>query len=268
MENNGQTLSAVVTTFNSAKTLEVCLASLSFADEIIVIDSGSTDATSEIAARHQATFIHNSWPGYGAQKNLGLKKASGAWVLFLDADEEVTSSLAKEVKDLLSTAAHSVYWIPITDIFLGSRLQHLHGNNPRLLRKDAATWNDAAVHEGVLLADGTIVPLGDAHSGRLDHEIIHHSYESVAAYLEKMHRYTSLDAKEMAATQKHRSGRPVHPWFGLPFVLGARQFVKLLLYRGGIFDGPAGWLWCLLSAYYEWELGRKYLALSLTSNKT
>lgn len=267
MTNNSPSVSGIVTTFNSAKTLERTLKSLSFVDEIIIIDGGSLDETEAIARKYNTRFIIHAWEGYGAQKNFGMEQARGQWTLFLDADEEITPPLAQEIRRVIVKPRHNVYWLKIIDIFAGYRLSHLHGHNPRLLRKGQAAWNNAPVHEEVVLRSGQHVKLGDAASAVLEQVILHHSYNSVAAYLKKMHKYTTLDAERTAASGLHRSGRPVKPWFGLPFILSTRQFIKLLLYRRGVLDGVGGILWSLLSAYYEWELAWKYMAI-IRSNKT
>lgn len=256
-------LSAIVITKNEASSIGTCLKALAFADERIVIDAGSDDATVDIAKASGATVYINPWPGYGAQKNYGMQKAGGDWVLFIDADEEVTPQLAQEIQHAISRRAPDFFWLKIVTVFLGKPLTHLYGHNPRLFKKGSGRWQSALVHEQVEHIDEEImIKLGDQHSGKLASHILHNSHESISSYLASMHQYTALDAQEMTKSGNHRSGRPVSPYLFLPLILAVRQAVKLLIYRRGFLDGIPGIVWCTLSAYYEWEMAHKYLAIS------
>ncbi|MBI3255377.1 MAG: glycosyltransferase family 2 protein [Candidatus Andersenbacteria bacterium] len=255
-------ISAIVITKNEAGTIERCLQALAFADERIVVDAGSNDATVELARKAGATVFTNPWPGYGPQKNVGLSHAQGEWVLFIDADEEVSPALAREIQTAIQDSSHDFYWLKIVTVFLGRPLTHLFGHNPRLFKKSAGRWTGAHVHEQVEHTDEEItIKLNDAHSAKLGTPLLHHSHPTIASYLQSMHQYTTLDAKEMAITHKHRSGRPIGGSPFLPLTLAVRQFLKLLFYRHGFLDGYAGLVWCTMSAYYEWEMAGKYLQL-------
>ncbi len=254
------TISAIVITKNEVLNIERCLKSLAFADETIVVDAESTDGTAEIARQRGAKVIVRPWPGYGAQKNFGASQATGDWLLFIDADEEVTSELAAAIQDSIKQSAKDFYWLRIVTVFLGKPLRHLFGHNPRLFRRQAGKWSEQHVHEQVEhIEEQVTIKLGDDHSGIITTPLLHHSHPTVASYLKKMHHYTTLDAKHMAETGRHRSGRTVRPGALLPYMLASRQFLKMLFYRKGVFDGPAGWVWCWLSGYYEFEMGKKYL---------
>jgi hypothetical protein len=255
-------LSAVVITKNEEDTIERCLKALHFADERLVIDADSEDRTISIAQDLGAQVYTNPWPGYGPQKNFGMEKAQGEWVLFVDADEEVSSSLAQEIRMTIENPQFDFYWLKIITVFLGKPLTHLFGHNPRLFKKTAGRWTDAFVHEQVEHIDeDVVIKLGDRHSAKLHEPLLHHSHPTITSYLTSMHQYTDLDAKEMANTDRHRSGRVVTPNILLPWTLALRQFFKLLIYRQGILDGPRGFLWCVFSAYYEYEMAQKYLTL-------
>lgn len=255
-------ISAVIITKNEEKNIAACIASLSFVDEIIVVDAESTDATREIATQSGAKVITQPFLGYGEQKNVGIDATQHDWLLFLDADERISDALREEIQHVTTSQSSPVYWITIEDIFLGKNLKHLVGHNPRLVRKGAARWNKNPVHEQLVYTDsGQTVRYKDGMSGEIPPPIIHHSHETVSSYLTKMHRYTSLDAEHMQQTGKHRSGREFRDSWLLPYVLGFRQFVKLLIYRWGILDGIPGIAWSVLSAYYEFEMGKKYRAL-------
>lgn len=255
-------LSAVVITKNEAENIQRCLDALTFADERIVIDAESTDNTATIAKQCGATVFTNPWLGYGPQKNFGLQKAQGEWVLFIDADEEVSKELAAEIMAAIASSDVDFYWLKIITVFLHTALHHLYGHNPRLFKKQSGRWSNAYVHEQVEHTDEEItIRLNDTHSKRLLHPLLHHSHATIASYLTSMHQYTTLDAKQMSEHDRHRTGRSVKPTLLLPFHLATRQFIKLALWRRGILDGFQGLLWCILSAYYEWEMARKYLWL-------
>ena len=260
-------LSAILITKNEARTIARALRSLAVADETIVVDSNSTDKTRAIAMQLGARVIRQDWLGYGPQKNVGLAAAQGDWVLFIDADEELTPSLAQEIKQVINSQspnqpASSVdfYWLRIVTVFLGKRMTHLYGHNPRLFRKSAGHWTAAAIHEQVVATSGSLLKLGGRNSTILTAPLTHFSHKSIASYLKKMHHYTSLDAEEISNTSHHRSGKPVTKSWLLPYQLSIKQFLKLYFYRRGCLDGYAGFIWSVLSAYYEWEMARKYLA--------
>ncbi len=258
-------LSAVIITSNEKNNIERCLQSAAWADERIVVDAHSTDGTPATAEALGARVFSRSWPGYGAQKNFGLRQARGPWVLFIDADEEITPELRREIIEALRQPAVDFYWLKIITIFLGRPLRHLYGHNLRLFRKNSGRWTNAKVHEQVTDSRGRTVELKSRDSVVMSSHLLHHSHRTVSSYLQKMHHYTSLDAQQMYRTGRHRSGRPVGPSFALPWRLSLRQFIKLYFYRRGFLDAGAGLIWCVLSAYYEWEMSVKYLRLRARS---
>jgi len=258
-------LSAIVITKNEEHNIIRCLNSLSFADEIIVVDAESTDQTASLAEKLGAKVFVRPWPGYGPQKNYGAREATGDWLLFIDADEEVTPALANEISAIIKNPTVDFYWLKIVTVFLHTPLTHLYGHNPRLFKKSAGQWTPATVHEQVeRYADHSeateyqLIQLDDRFSQVLQQPLLHHSHQTVASYLKRMHHYTTLDAEHMVQTGQHRSGRTVTATWWLPLQLASRQFLKLLFYRKGIFDGYAGCMWCFLSSYYEYEMGTKY----------
>ena len=261
-------LSAIVITRNEEDSIASCLASLSFADQVVVVDSGSTDNTVSVARQRGAQVYTHAWSSYGDQKNFGASKALGQWLLFIDADEQVSPALATTITALVGNTAaappHDFYWLRIITVFLNRPLPHLFGNNVRLFKKSAGQWDTAPVHEQVLTATDQTIKLGDQWSGRLFPPLFHYSHRTVTSYLTKMYHYTTLDARHMFRTQRHRSGKKYYPSVFLPYRLFVRQLVKLLFYRRGFMDGLAGCLWCVLSAYYEFDMAKKYNRLSRT----
>ena len=220
-------LSAVLITRNAAPVLEACLESLAFADEIVVVDSSSTDGTAEIAARRGARVVQKEWLGYGRQKQFAVEQAKHDWVLCLDADERVSPELAASLQAALAAPASPVYRMARRNRFLGRWLSHGEGYpdwSPRLFNRMNARWSDDLVHEKVLYA---VTP------GTLKGDLLHDSFDDLAAYLERQNRYTTLAARQ--AFDAGRSAGVLHLVLS-PIV----RFFKFYLVRLGFLDGVAG----------------------------
>ena len=220
-------LSAVVITKNAAAKLEGCLASLDFCDEIVVVDSGSTDHTMEIARKFNARVLEKEWLGFGRQKQFAVDQARNDWVLCIDADEFVSPQLASSIAKALSDPVAPVFRMPRRNRFLGRWLRHGEGYpdwSLRLFDRRAARWSDDPVHEKVLYA---VTP------GSLEGDLMHESSESLRDYMDKQNRYTTLAAQQLFDRGKSAS------FFQLvasPLV----RFVKLYFFRLGILDGLPG----------------------------
>jgi glycosyltransferase involved in cell wall biosynthesis len=222
-------LSAVLITRNAANVLESCLESLGFADEIVVVDSASSDGTAEIAARHGARVVQKEWLGFGRQKQFAVEQAGNDWVLCLDADERVSAELAASIASALAAPVSPVYRMARRNRFLGRWLAHGEGYpdwSPRLFNRMNARWSDDLVHEKVLFA---VTP------GTLQGDLMHDSTDDLARYLDRQNRYTTL-----AARQAFERGRSVGIFHLLlsPVV----RFVKFYILRLGFLDGVPGLL--------------------------
>ncbi len=220
-------LSAVVITHNAASQIGPCLASVAFAAEILVVDSGSADGTAELARAHGARVIEHPWRGYGRQKQYAVAQAAHDWVLCLDADERVSEALRDAIVAELGAPRGYVYAMPRCNRFLGRWLRHGEGYpdwNTRLFHRAHARWSDDPVHEHVLTTHPVI---------RLRGDLMHESAETLERYLEKQNRYTTLQAERMFAEGRSAGA------FGLVFSPLAR-FVKFYLVRLGFLDGVAG----------------------------
>jgi len=220
-------LSAVLITRNAAALLDACLASVRFAGEIVVVDSGSTDGTRDIATRHGARVIDKEWLGFGRQKRFAVEQAAHDWVLCIDADERVSPELAASIAAALAAPASTVYRMPRCNRFLGRWLRHGEGYpdwSPRLFDRRSAQWSDDSVHEKVLYA---VTP------GALQGDLLHESAEDLAQYLDKQNRYTTL-----AARQLFEAGRDA----GIVELLLSPvvRFFKFYVFRLGLLDGIAG----------------------------
>ena len=219
--------SVVLITHNAAAQLAECLASVAFADEVVVVDSGSSDGTIELAARYGARVVAKDWLGFGRQKQFAVEQAAHDWVLCLDADERVSAELAASVVRALQAPAAPVYRMARCNRFLGRWLRHGEGYpdwSPRLFDRRHARWSDDGVHEKVLYA---------VSPGTLEGDLLHESGEDLGRYLEKQNRYTALAAQEL-----HRRGqRAGLAELALSPLL---RFFKFYLLRLGFLDGLPG----------------------------
>jgi glycosyltransferase involved in cell wall biosynthesis len=251
-------LSVVIITSNEESNLGRTLESVRplVADgkgEIIVVDSGSTDRTVEIAKSFGARIFIEEWKGYAAQKNSAIDKAANNWVFSLDADEEISPRLAEDIAALLRTPSRpSGFFIPRKNMFLGRWIRH-GGFWPdpklRLFDRTSGRFEDRAVHETIKFR---------ALTAELVSPIIHHSYPTLSDYIEHMNRYSSLGAEMVAAEGKVRFSvinivfRPL------------ATFIYNYFFRLGFLDGREGLLLHLYHAVYvswkyakAWELSRR-----------
>jgi glycosyltransferase involved in cell wall biosynthesis len=222
-------LSAIIITRNAAAVLGPCLESLAFADEIIVVDSSSSDGTPELAARKGARVVRKEWLGFGRQKQFAVEQASHDWVLCLDADERVSPELARSIESALAAPVSPVYRMARRNRFLGRWLSHGEGYpdwSPRLFNRLNARWSDDLVHEKVLFA---VTP------GTLDGDLMHESADDLSMYLERQNRYTTLAARQ--AFEEGRNANLAHLFLS-PFV----RFIKFYVMRLGFLDGLPGLL--------------------------
>jgi glycosyltransferase involved in cell wall biosynthesis len=244
--NIGRTLASVQTLVTDGK------------GEIIVVDSGSTDRTVEIAKSYGAKVFVEEWKGFAAQKNSAIDKAKGDWILSLDADEELSDGLTKEVEEICHGPAEDGfgsedgYWLKRQNHFLGRALRH-GGFWPdpklRMFRRGMGRVETRPVHETFQVT---------GRLGTLYDPLIHHSYPTLADYIDHMNRYSSLGA-EMAAAKGHQGfsllNIIIRPW---------ATFTYNYIFRLGFLDGREGLLLHLYHAVYvswkyakAWELTRK-----------
>jgi glycosyltransferase involved in cell wall biosynthesis len=231
-------LSVTVITRNESANIAAALESVAWADEIVVVDSESTDDTVAKAQRFTGRVIVRPWAGYAAQKNFAASLAAHDWILSLDADERVTPALAAEIRAALTgVPGHAGYRIPRVAHHLGRWIRTTDwypDEQLRLYDRRAAQWTGAYVHESVAVA-GTV--------GRLQHELEHFPYRDVADHLETIDRYTTLAARQMSDAGRRAGLLQIagHP----PFA-----FLRNYVLRGGFRDGVPGLIISTLNAYY------------------
>lgn len=231
-------VSAVLITLNAASQLENTLKSLQFCNDLVVVDSGSTDGTLTIAAQFGARVFHQEWKGFGPQKQYAVAQAKNDWVLCLDADEEVTAPLQQAIRHTLAdgqrgaSAAGSLagYKMARCNHFLGRYLRHGEGYpdlSLRFFNRQKANWNSEAVHEGVLGLSS------EAQFGLLQGDLLHHSAESLGQYLAKQNRYTDIQSSMLAESGKWPSTSKL-------VLSPVVRFIKFYVVRKGFLDGWAG----------------------------
>ena len=237
-------ISVVVITKNEEASIERCLRSVDWADEVIVLDSGSTDRTVEISQKLGARVsVTAYWPGFGPQKNRALERATSDWVLSLDADEWVTPDLRDEIRSVISRLDGPVaFRVPRLSSFCGRFMRH-SGWWPdhviRLFRRGAARFSDDVVHEHVIV---------EGKTGTLRAPIMHETFVDLDELLQKMNNYSSLAAQEM-----RHGGRKA----GLAGAVlrGLWAFTRTYFFRGGFLDGREGFMLAVATAegtYYRY----------------
>ncbi|MFM0134530.1 glycosyltransferase family 2 protein [Caballeronia grimmiae] len=237
-------LGIAIITYNAAARLAQCLDSVSFADDIVVIDGGSTDATVDIAKAHGArVLIRREWPGFGPQKNRALDALSTDWVLSIDADEVVTPELAASIRAAMDNPRADVYAVDRLSSFCDQWIRHSGWYPdwiPRLFKRGCARFSDDLVHERLVVQSGTPV-------ARLEGKLLHYSYEDFETVLRKLDAYSTA-----GALQRHAAGK--RGSLGIAITRGLWAFVRTYVLRRGFLDGRAGFMIAVFNAqtvYYR-----------------
>jgi glycosyltransferase involved in cell wall biosynthesis len=238
-------VTATIITFNEAANIRSALESLSWADEIVVVDSQSTDGTADIARQFTDKVIVRPWPGYTAQKNFAAGEARHDWIFSLDADERVTPALSGEIAGVLREPRASGYRVPRVTFHLGRWIRSTDwypDYQLRLYDRRRGKWSGRYVHESVK-AEGPVVDLRG--------ELLHYAYRDLAHHCQTMDRYTTLAARQMFE-EGRRTG-----WFDLALHPPA-AFLRNYVLRGGFRDGVPGLIVSAMNARY---VGLKFAKL-------
>ncbi len=230
-------VTVTIITLNESRHIAAAIDSAAWADEILVVDSGSTDDTVAIAAAKGVRVMSRTWPGYVDQKNYAASVAAHDWIFSLDADERVTPALADEVRRLVERdPAERAFRVPRVTFHLGRwvRTTDFYPDyQTRLYDRRAARWQGKYVHESVV-ADGP--------TGRLAHELQHYSYRDLSDHLDRINRYSTLAAQQMYESGRRAGAADllIHP---------PAAFLRNYVLRGGFSDGVAGLTLSLVNAY-------------------
>jgi glycosyltransferase involved in cell wall biosynthesis len=230
-------LSVVIITYNEEKNIRRCLESLQWADEIVVVDSHSTDGTPDICREMGARIVDSDWLGFGRTKKMATARATHDWVLSIDADEAVTPVLQQQIEQLLAGKPEfPAYRIRRSSFYLGTQIRHSGWDRDcpvRLFNRNYGTFNEKEVHESVKIPGA---------KGTLPGPLLHYSYPTVASHLAKMNRYTDLGAAEAVEKGKTSS------IFGAR-LRGTAKFINMFFLKRGFLDGAAGYLLARNSAF-------------------
>lgn len=235
-------LSVIVITKNEAQHIARCLQSVAWADEIIVLDSGSTDDTMNICKRFTEQVFVTDWPGFGPQKQRALDKAQHDWILSLDADEEVSDALKQEIQTAMLHADINGFEIPRLSSYCGKEIKHADwwpDHVLRLFRRDKGHFTDDVVHERVLVT-GKIQ--------RLKSPILHEAFVDLEEVLHKINSYSSLGAQKLFSQGKNAS-------VGLAIGKGFWTFIRTYFLKAAILDGAEGLMLAISNAegsYYKY----------------
>jgi glycosyltransferase involved in cell wall biosynthesis len=234
-------LTALVPSFNEEENIEECLKGLAWADEILVVDSFSTDRTVEIARRYAHRVVQHEYVNSATQKNWAIPLAAHPWVLVVDCDERVSPELREEIESVLANPGGlDGFIIPRRNIFLGRPMRYCgwgprDDTNVRLFRRDKGRYEDKEVHADVVVEGGRV--------GKLLSPFEHRSYRNISHYLQKAHRYTDWAARDVV-----RKGKPI----GADKIIlrPLATFFRMYVLKLGFLDGFNGLILCALSSYY------------------
>jgi glycosyltransferase involved in cell wall biosynthesis len=241
-------LSVTIITLNEENNIRDALESVKWADEIVVVDSGSSDKTVDICKEYTGKIFYNPWPGHIAQKNFAIDKASNIWILSIDADERITPELAKEIKEIVHCPKADAYAVPRHVFYLNKWINY-SGWYPdykvRLFRKDKGRWGGINPHDRVVVNGKVEYLKGD---------LTHYSYNDISHHINTINNFTTISAREYLKLGKKASVLNL-------ITRPPLAFFKKYILKQGFRDGLPGFIIAVSSAYYVflkyaklWEL--------------
>ncbi len=230
-------ISISIITKNEESNIERCLKSVSWADEIIVVDSGSTDKTLEICQTYHCKIIETEWLGFGLTKQIGVNAASNDWVLSIDADEEVTSELKNNILELTQSTKFHAFNIKRVSYYLKKRIKYSGWQTDyplRFFHKQYGNFNDASVHESVVMDNN--------NTSTIQALLYHYPYQSISSHISKINLYTQLGAEKLFDKGKKTT-------LIYAVLSGIVKFIKMYLIKKGFLDGKEGFILAVLSGF-------------------
>jgi glycosyltransferase involved in cell wall biosynthesis len=239
-------ISAVILCLNEESMIEGALESVKFADEILVVDSFSTDRTLEIARRYTDRILQHKFEGFAAQKNWAHEQATHDWVINVDADERVTPELATEIRQILQNPQHNAYLITRKNFFLGKEIRYGAWSGDkvlRLFRRDKARYPDIQIHSELVL---------EGEAGRCTSPMLHYSYRSLDDFVRRVQSYSGGGAEDAKKRGRTGSGWSIagHSFW---------HFFKAYIVKRGFLDGTEGLIIAMMGSYYTFlKYGKLY----------
>ena len=229
-------VSITIITKNEQKNIERCLKSVQWADEIVVVDSSSTDRTIDICQKFRCKIIESEWLGFGPTKRLAVDAASNDWIFSIDADEQVGEQLKVIILRTLKNPQLNGYRIKRVSYYLGKQVRYCGWQRDyqlRLFNRKFGNFNEKLVHESVNI-DGAV--------GRIEQPIFHYTYPTIQSHIDKMDRYTDLGTDQLIGKGKSSS-------ICMAVMRGMAKFLKMYLLHRGFLDGKIGFVLCYNSAF-------------------
>jgi len=235
MKSSSNNLSIVIITKNEEENIERCLKSAEWADEIVVLDSGSTDRTPQICRQYDCRFIEHEWHGFGRTKKYAVEQTCNNWILSVDADEEISQDLKETILQIIKNPKYNGYRINRRTFYLGKLINHCGWNRDyplRLFNKQYGNFNTEIVHESVEI---------EGEAGLIEEKLWHYNYPTIDSHIKKINRYSAMSARK-----KYEQGENV-TIIG-SFLKGAAKFFKMYLFQAGFLDGKKGLILSINSA--------------------
>ena len=244
-------ISATIITKNEGQNIERCLKSLQWVDEIVIVDSGSTDETVEICEKYNCKIVKSEWFGFGKTKKIAVNSATNNWIFSVDSDEEVTHELEIAIKEILKNPEYRGYRINRKSYYLGKMINHCGWDSDyplRLFNRENGNFNENDIHESVIV---------EGEVRKIESNLLHYTYPTISSHLSRINRYSDIQAKELKKKGKHYS-------LFIVLFFGLNKFLKMYVWKLGFLDGKEGLILCTNSAYgiylkylKLWELNRK-----------
>jgi (heptosyl)LPS beta-1,4-glucosyltransferase len=237
MKNRNVNISVAIITKNEEEIIGECLEAVSWADEVIVVDSGSSDDTVKIAKKHGARVFVNAWAGFGPQKNFALSKTRGKWILNIDADEIISPGLGEEILAVVkSKTTKAAYDMPFRNFFYGKWIRHgglYPDRHARLFRKGKGRFPDITLHE-YLQIDGEI--------GSLKNPVLHYTKGSITGHIASINTYTDIEKEQNIKSNYSPTGYTV-------FIRPLYRFIKCYFFKAGFLDGIMGLIFHVITSF-------------------
>jgi len=240
-----QPLSITIVTRDEENNIGRCLKSVQWADEIVVIDSGSADRTVEICRQFTNKIIETEWRGFGQTKKIAVNAATHDWILSIDSDEEVSEELKLAIQKILHNPDYHAYRVKRITFYLGKQVRHCGWGNEYQLKffnRKFGNFNDKIVHESVQIT---------GEVGKIEAPIYHYSYPTIQSHIQKMDNYSELGADQLSKQGKSAS-------FGGTLLRGLAKFIKMYFFQKGFLDGKIG---VIISYNSAFGVYLKYLKL-------